>query len=144
LFGPQGDFVVVEENGEERLVFLAEGSGIAPFKSMILDQLITKKSEKEMVLYWGMKTASQMFWEEDFYQLADEYKNFSWEMILSEPPSGWKLSEGRVEDLVKGYEKKNSDTGYYVCGSQKMIDKVSGFLQALEVNETMIHKLKFY
>lgn len=141
---PAGQFVVDGGGKAKRLVFVATGSGISPIRSMILDLLGSKGEKREVVLYWGLRNVEDMFWEEEFLQLSEEFPNFKVEIILSQPPDEWKLSKGRVTDLVKVYEEKMAETAYYVCGNKQMIEEVSGLLRGFGVDEERIHFEKFY
>jgi len=141
---PVGVFTVSKEKTEEALVFVATGSGITPLRSMILDQLHTQKDTRPVKLFWGMRHAHEMFWEEDFYGIDQDYDNFSFEMILSKPPEDWHLSTGYVTDLLEGYQKNFDSAGFYICGGSKMIDSVREYLKSKSVPEEHIHTEKFF
>lgn len=140
---PVGHFVVAED-GAERLVFVATGSGISPIHAMILDQLLNKKDTRPITLYWGLRSVEEMFWEEDFNQLDSEYENFAMEIILSQPPEGWKLSQGYVTDLLDKRIEDYTKAGYYLCGNSEMINDAKELLAGKGVNESLVYTEKFY
>lgn len=150
LMGPAGLFVVANfdpkvEHSEENLVFVATGSGIAPIRSMILDLLITKKDQRQIILFWGMRHEVDTFWLEDFYKLSRDYANFDFELILSQPNDDWTLSKGYVTDLVAHRVGNFSQTGFYLCGGRQMIKDVTTLLtDKKHVNPNQIHLERFY
>lgn len=148
--GPAGGFVVAESSGsigmeEDELIFIANGSGIAPIRSMILHLLQTKKDNRPITLFWGMRHIQDLFWVEDFNQLQQDFPQFKFEVILSQPPdTGWDLSRGYVTDLVVGRIENFERKGYYLCGSSAMIDDATELLQSKGVKHLHIHRERFY
>jgi NAD(P)H-flavin reductase len=144
FLAPVGGFVVADDPYEEELVFIATGSGITSIRSMVMDLLKTKKDPRKITLYWGLRYAQDLFWEEEFYQLDQEYENFNFELILSRPPEGWKLSEGRVTDLLATRREHYDKTGYYLCGNTKMVEDVKALLYSKSVIDINVHREKYY
>jgi ferredoxin-NADP reductase len=142
LLGPLGRFVVTPTQTETALYFIATGSGIAPFRSMILD-LLEKQDKRPIVLYWGLRQEQDMFWQLEFQELSKNYPHFSFQIILSQPQPEWPLNKGRVTDLVAALEKPVT-AGYYLCGNGKMVTDVTAQLAAAGVDPTHIHSELFY
>lgn len=157
--GPFGNFVVKADeqvtHGEKAatdLLFVATGSGISTIRSMILDQLMNKKNQNPIRLWWGMRYPEDCFWIEDFDQLEKEYPNFKWDLVLSKPPEAWPLHSGHVTPhLVRYVEQSGSPGGpgprpfsFYLCGSQNMIVDVSTELEQAGINKAQIHYEKFF
>lgn len=144
FFAPVGRFVLADSAQEKSLVFVATGTGIAPLRSMMDDLLITQKDPRSITLYWGMRHTQDLFWEEELYEMDKEYENFSFEIILSEPPENWKLSKGHVLDLLEGYQKNYQDVGFYICGSRAMVESVSSYVIDHGANKELVHHELFY
>lgn len=142
LLGPMGIFTIPEGTQETAFYFIATGSGIAPYRAMILD-LLEKQEQRPIVLYWGLRYEQDLFWEHEFQELDRKYTNFSFKIILSKPSDEWPLSRGRVTDLLTALEKP-AGAGYYLCGNEKMVDEVTGYLQQNGVQPTNIHHEMFY
>ena len=141
--GPVGAFVIDQSQGKE-LVFVATGSGISSLRSMLLDQLITRGDKRKIRLYWGLRYVTDLFWEEDFYQMDEDYENLEVEIILSRPPDEWKLSSGYVTDALQVLEKDFSSKSYYLCGGASMIQDVRALLEKKGVLAGNIHFEKYY
>lgn len=154
FMAPAGAFSVKDE---EQLLFVATGSGIAPVRSMILDLLVDKQDKRQMWLQWGMRYPEDIFWFDNFARMAEEYENFSFDVVLSKPPENWELCSGRVTDCLQRHyvEEEGPDIGQertlnfakigvYVCGSKQMIDDVKGWLTKQGVATERIHHERFY
>jgi len=139
FMAPLGIFTVA---AEPKLLFVATGSGIAPFKSMLFDLLADKKDTREMWLLWGLRKVEEMFWEEKWRQINKYYANFHYRLMISKPPGMWPLVSGHVvkelNDVVL-----NQDWGVYLCGNQEMIAEVEQMVQNKGVLTTRIHKEKY-
>lgn len=141
FLGPMGHLVVGKE---EKLLLVATGSGVAPFRSIILDLLEEKENKREIRLYWGLRNVSDMFWEEDFRRLHKFHDNFEFEMCLSRPPKHWPLNAGHVTELIEQEVELDSSWGVYLCGNQDMIKDMVGLAKRNNVPETQVHFERFF
>jgi ferredoxin-NADP reductase len=129
---------------EKAFVFIATGSGIAPFKSILEDLLISKNEQRPIILYWGLRYAEDQFWFNEFQQLAQQHKNFTFHPTLSKAPDNWQLCRGRVTDCLLIHPMPVEQAGYYLCGSSAMIGDVKELLTKQGVPAQHIHHEKFY
>lgn len=143
VLAPLGRFTVPQDTNEHALIFIATGSGVAPFKSMIVDQLQLKNDQREIVLYWGLRHETQLFWQDEFLELAEAYPNFHFHPVISQATPQWTLCRGRVTNCLSVHTLPES-AGYYLCGNDAMVKDVLGFLHGKGVPETHIHHEKFY
>ncbi len=145
ILGPMGRFVVEDDLAEQEpaLVFIATGSGIAPFHSMLLDMLQVRRDSRPMVLYWGLRHESELFWEAEFKDLSEKFPNFSFHPVISRPGAEWPLCVGRVTDCLNNHGVIQP-AGYYLCGSKVMIEDTSAQLQQNGIAASSIHFEKFY
>lgn len=156
LIGPMGRFTLVPEtqSHSKPVVFLATGSGVAPFKSMLHELLQIKQARlslsgeaqyqpREITLHWGMRHAENLFWLEEMQDFMNSFSNFHFNPTLSQPTDEWTLSRGRVTDILPVSTLPN-DADFYICGSQTMIEAVRDILEQRGVAEDRIHYEKFY
>lgn len=150
FMAPIGQFLVEPRSSEvgqneHELVFVATGSGIAPFKAMIEDLLVYQGDDRPITLVWGLRHVEDQFWYDDFGLLAEQHANFEFHPVLSQPPEDWPLSQGRVTDVLLAYEfPQLGSTGFYLCGGSSMIEDAKHVLQQRGVVEAHIHHEKFF
>lgn len=77
---PLGLFILSKK--EVPKIFLGTGSGIAPLKSMI-QELIEDQFSKPMYLMWGLRTAKDMYYQNEIKELAQRNTNFHYAYCLS-------------------------------------------------------------
>ena len=142
FMGPLGNFVAYKES-PRRKVFVATGTGIAPFRSMILDMPL-----ETMTLYWGLRHEEDIFWQKEFEELSHTYTNFRFVLTLSQPTENWQVSASRrrgyVGDHLFADEKNLPGTDFYLCGNKNMITDMRTRLKAAGVPDTQVKFELFY
>lgn len=143
IMGPLGRFTFSEGGNEEELVFIATGSGVAPFRSMILELLQDKKETRPITLYWGLRYVENLFWQNEFQDLSEEFENFKFHPVISRAVAEWTLCRGRVTDCLSVHEV-SVNGAYYLCGNAHMIEDVSKMLEEKGVPKENVHHEKFF
>lgn len=144
FMGPLGLFVVDKESPRKK-VFVATGSGIAPFYAMAKDYFDHGGAD-EVSLYWGLRHEEDMFWQKEFEELVTSYPNFKYKIILSRPASTRDESTrggGHVQDHIFGGQNLR-DAEYYLCGNRAMVDDMRTRLKAAAVPEIQVKFELFY
>lgn len=117
--GPNGSFFLQEKPGRD-LVFVATGTGIAPFRSM-LSTFLEEPDAGTLTLYWGLRSQRDLYYQKELEALARRHPNFSFITTLSRPENGWKGSTGRVTTLVENNVPSVKNFTFYLCGNGSMI-----------------------
>ena len=117
--GPNGSFLLQKKPGQD-LVFVATGTGIAPFRSM-LSTFLEEPEAGTLRLYWGLRSQRDLYYQHELEALARRYPNFSYITILSRSENGWKGAIGRVTTLVENQVASVSNVTFYLCGNGGMI-----------------------
>lgn len=117
--GPNGSFSLQEKSGRD-LVFVATGTGIAPFRSM-LSTFLEQSEAGTLTLYWGLRSQRDLYYQNELEALARRYPNFSFITTLSRPEHGWIGSTGRVTTLVENNIASVSNVTFFLCGNGAMI-----------------------
>lgn len=146
FLAPMGVFTLVQGEKAEKekaIIFVATGSGIAPFRSMVQYLLQFQNDQRPIWLYWGMRYVTDMFWQDEFHELAQAFPNFHFHITLSRAPEDWPLCRGRVTDCLSIHDLP-ADAGYYLCGNRAMIEDVSNVLMGRSIPKEAIHFEKFY
>jgi Na+-transporting NADH:ubiquinone oxidoreductase subunit F len=137
VFGPFGEFFAKETEAE--MVFVGGGAGMAPMRSHIFDQLKRLSSKRKISFWYGARSLREMFYVEDFEQLAAENDNFEWHVALSDPAAedNWTGDTGFIHNvLLENYLKNHpapEDCEFYMCGPPMMNSAVIKMLEDLGV-----------
>jgi ribosomal protein S4 len=147
ISGPYGEFFAKETDNE--MIFVGGGSGMAPMRSHIFDQLKRLHAKRKISFWYGARSLGEVFYNEDFNRLAQEYENFSWTIGLSDPQpeDNWQGATGFIHQILyENYLKDHpapEDCEYYLCGPPMMIAAVEKVLDDLGVNAKNIMFDKF-
>lgn len=127
FLGPNGKFTF-NSDPSKTILFIATGTGIAPLKSMIEDQL-NKGNSQPMHLYFGLRYIKDIFYKDHFEALAEKHENFSFNLTLSQPENeSWQGHKGRVTSILEPLEIDPENTEIYICGLKAMIESVTEIL----------------
>ncbi len=129
--GPFGDFILRPPMRDT--VFIATGTGIAPFRSM-LHWLLAEESRhqgKQLSLVFGNRTEKDIYYHDEFLRLASEHANFHYRPTLSRGGSEWQGLRGYVQEHVPAIAQARTDMHAYVCGLDKMVKANRELLKSL-------------
>jgi len=143
FLGPMGRFVIEDNPEEKAIALVGTGSGVAPLHSMMIDQLKNKEDTRSITLYWGLRHAAHMIWQDEFARWSKQFSNFQFHPTLSQAEKEWSLCRGRVTNCLQVHDLP-ANTGYYLCGGKAMIDDVKQILTSRGVDLKNIHHEKFF
>jgi len=136
--GPAGHFYYEPLIDGDDLVFLAGGSGITPFMSMIRDTVQRQRPLRINLLY-GSRTPEDVIFQEELEKLAASHSNLTFFLVISEPPEGYKGLNGFLDStLIAQLVGDNRGKTFYVCGPRVMYDFCRVALEELEVPQRKI------
>ena len=98
----------------------------------------------EKYIWYGARSKREMFYDEEFKQIAEKFPNFSYNVALSDPlpEDKWEGYTGFIHQVVQNnYLDKHEDPTeieYYMCGPPMMNSAVSKMLYDIGVDEEMI------
>jgi CDP-4-dehydro-6-deoxyglucose reductase len=119
--GPEGGFVLPEVISND-LVFICTGTGVAPFRSMLLDLKASGKPHRNIHLIFGCRTEVDILYRDEFEELARTMPGFRYDIALSRQPD-WPGTRGHVHQIyLEHYAQKRPDVTFYLCGWTNMID----------------------
>lgn len=142
VFGPFGEFFAKDTAAE--MVFIGGGAGMAPMRSHIFDQLRRIKTKRKISFWYGARSLKEMFYEDDYNELAAENDNFEWNIALSDPQpeDNWTGMTGFIHNVVYQHYLKNhpapEDCEFYMCGPPMMNAAVIKMLKDLGVEDENI------
>ena len=80
----------------QKLVFIAGGIGITPFRSMI-KYLIDKNEQRPIVMLYANKHADEIAYADVFIQAQRQLGIKTIYTLTGEPPANWQGSVGRID-----------------------------------------------
>lgn len=127
LKGPYGSSFM--RGGKEDLIFLIGGAGSSFCRSHILQLFRTEQTNRNVFLWYGARSMKENIYQDVFLKIAQEFPNFSYHLVLSEPTkedieAGWPQKDPTKTNLLfAAFEiaqlqkmERPEDSLYYVCG----------------------------
>ena len=129
--GPFGNFILRPPMRDT--VFIATGTGIAPFRSMLQWLLADRKrhENRHLSLIFGVRTEVDLYYDSEFRKLAAEHQNFQYLPTLSRGSTEWKGLRGYVQEHVREIVGGRTDMHAYICGLDKMVSANRALLKEL-------------
>ena len=141
IFGPYGEFFAKETEAE--MVFIGGGAGMAPMRAHIFDQLKRIGTDRKISFWYGGRNQRELFYVDEYDQLAAENDNFDWHIALSDQNlEDWDGLTGFIHNVLYDEYLKDhpapEDCEYYMCGPPMMNAAVIGMLEDLGVERENI------
>jgi ferredoxin-NADP reductase/ferredoxin len=145
--GPAGQFYHEPLIDGEDLVFLAGGSGITPFRS-IIGSALERGDPFHMQLLYGSRDAEDVIFGDELEELAAEHDNIDYSLVISEPLESGETARpcltGFLDaDLIREQVGDIEGKTFYICGPPVMYDFCEGALTQLGVPPHKIRRELF-
>jgi benzoate/toluate 1,2-dioxygenase reductase subunit len=138
--GPSGIFYLRDMN--RPTLFLAGGTGLAPFLAM-LDHLKARGASSHPVhLVYGVTRDVDMVEVGRLEDFAETVSNFTFELCVSDPSTDAQ-KKGFVTNFFGVEELYGGDSDVYLCGPPPMVEAVRKHFDALGVKPASFHYEKF-
>lgn len=120
--GPAGSFYYEPLIDGRDLVFLAGGSGITPFMSILRDAVQHERSLNIHLLY-GSRLPEDVIFHEELTELSTQQANLHYSLVISEPPPDYEGLSGFLRpDIILEQVGDPSGKTFYICGPNLMYD----------------------
>jgi len=166
--GPIGKFRL-REPVDSDLVFLATGTGVAPFRSMLRGLFPIEPGEsawapyhvhtdparplpagqagaggRKVWLFFGVRHEDEILYESEFRRMAERYATFHFIPTISRPkhperPERWMGATGYVQDHLVAQLRDPVGKQVYVCGLLPMIESARASLKGMGFQREQIH-----
>jgi ferredoxin-NADP reductase len=133
-----GDFTL-PRNKKEKLVFIAGGIGVTPFRSLI-KYLLDRDEWRDIVFFYSNKTEEEFAYAEVFEE-AGERLNFKNIFTISRKDStnDPRFVSGRIDSgLILQNVPDWNDRTYYISGPQSMVNGCKEILKKIGVEDKKI------
>lgn len=136
IHGPFGEFYLTEYDAQKEYIFIATGTGLAPFIS-----LINTFSIKNYKIFHGVR------YFEDVYNLQ-KFNEYNVAVSREEIPcknidSISNIVHGRVGKFLENFKYKKNQL-FFLCGNSKMVSEIYDKLINKEIKQTNIFTEIFF
>ncbi|MCB0761589.1 MAG: NADH:ubiquinone reductase (Na(+)-transporting) subunit F [Flavobacteriales bacterium] len=135
ISGPYGEFFIKETDAE--MIYIGGGAGMAPMRSHLFHLFHTVKTGRKVTYWYGGRSKRELFYLDDFKKIENEFPNFRFYVVLSEPAEedNWKVKKDMADREGDGFlgfvhqavidnqlSKHDSpeDIEFYFCGPPMM------------------------
>jgi propane monooxygenase reductase component len=131
-------------DGDNDLVFVGGGAGMAPILSL-LRSMAERGLTRKATFFYGARTKKDLCFEAELHELEEKLADFTYVPALSEPgdDDGWDGETGLITDVVKRHASDLRGAHAYVCGPPPMVEAAQALLETLGVEEKRIYYDKF-
>lgn len=135
ISGPYGEFFIKESDAE--MLYIGGGAGMAPMRSHLFHLFHTLKTNRKVSYWYGGRSKRELFYLDHFQKIAEEFPNFKFYVVLSDPSEedNW-VEKKDVDDeegdgflgfvhqaVIDQYLSKHDapeDIEFYFCGPPLM------------------------
>jgi NAD(P)H-flavin reductase len=131
--GPAGQFRYNPLIHGRELVFIAGGSGITPFMSMIRETT-DRGLDRAIHLLYGNRLEGDIIFHKELKERAERHKNFIYTPVISEPSKKCSELTGLISgDLIKKVLGSVEGKNFFLCGPGVLYDYCMPELEKLGV-----------
>jgi ferredoxin-NADP reductase len=126
--GPHGMFTRSPAERLEPSLFVATGTGLAPFRSMLQAEL-GDPTLAPITLLFGCRTTQDVLWRAELDALTARYPRLSVVVTLSRPEASWTGRTGYVQNHLATLTEQIGLPRVYICGLTRMVSEVRRVLK---------------
>jgi benzoate/toluate 1,2-dioxygenase reductase subunit len=138
--GPSGAFYLRELS--RPALFLAGGTGLAPFLAMLAHVAESDKTVPPIRLIYGVTRDADRVELEKLEAFARLIPGFSFDVCVSDPATSASL-KGFVTDHFDAEDLRGGDCDVYLCGPPPMVEAVRRHFDAIGTRPAVFHYEKF-
>jgi len=136
--GPFGNFTL-DVATDKPYLFLATGTGIAPLRAQILWALKVQVDERPMHLLFGVLKHDDLFWEEEWKNLEQEFPNFHAHISYLSGDADWHDERGSIQDRFVSLLREMPHPSVYICGAPETVKELKQLCLQQNVPKNEIH-----
>ena len=145
LFGvspAKGDFILsdallrsADKQEKKEVIFIAGGSGITPFHSLLLSHVVNNPTINFTLLYYAR--ANQHVLRENLVSLEVDHANFTLTLLQSERDGH--CSQAHIKAVTTDLARSDA----YICGPNSMMDSTQALLLEMGLPQDALHLEQF-
>lgn len=133
LKGPNGQFKF-DPNKDKKVLFIAGGTGVAPFMSMLRHMRILG-SETDVIMLYSVKFPTEIIKKDELKELARQLK-LKLTVTVTRPAEGdgWTGQTGHIDSaMIQEYAQDFNERMCYICGPLTFVKAAKDALAAINV-----------
>ena len=147
----KGDCVMVDgafgsftfEGEFPKVVMLAGGVGVTPYRSMI-KYCVEKKVDTDIVLLYSNRTESDILFKKEFDLISNQQPNIKTVYTLTKANTPWtgytrRIDKKMILDEVSDFKERI----FFICGPPKFVTSMENILDELKVDTKNIREEKY-
>jgi nitric oxide dioxygenase len=140
----QGETVLPENIAQNQpLVFIAGGTGVTPFLSM-LRKVYSVDHHFHATLLYSVSSADECLFYDELYEMEKSYESFQFLLTTTREAAHHADFFGRINSEMLKLAGLDHKAHFYLCGPPQMVDDVAALLVDLGVAESHIHYDKWW
>lgn len=136
--GPQGVFILKEDDLQKDIFFVCTGTGIAPFRSMAHHIKNHNIPHKNIYLLFGTRTQKDLLYFDELTQLEKDLPGFYFMPTLSREE--WDGRRGYVHSIYEDLCASKQTASFFLCGWKNMIDEAKKRIMEMGYDRKAIHQ----
>lgn len=100
ISGPYGEFFIKETEAE--MIYVGGGAGMAPMRSHLFHLFHTLKTGRKVTYWYGGRSKRELFYIDHFRKIEEEFPNFKFFVVLSDPSPEDNWKEKKDMDDTEG------------------------------------------
>lgn len=135
-----GDFILPKDS-KKKLVFIAGGVGIAPFRSMI-QALLERKEKRDIVMFFSNREKEEIVFSDLFAKaLQNGVKTIYTLTDMEKIPPDWQGEKGYITaEMIQKYVPDFKSRTFYLSGPQLMVQRFEKMLKEMGVSSSQVVK----
>ncbi|MEW6036547.1 MAG: FAD-binding oxidoreductase [Candidatus Micrarchaeota archaeon] len=135
VVGVEGPMGHMTYKGQEKAAFIAGGTGIAPFMSM-LRHIAEKQVRGSFILFYSTRTRDRIIFSEELESLQKRHPGIKVVVTLTrEEPGEWVGECGRINGvMISKYAAVPKEYDWYICGAPELVKNMRICLEAAGVD----------
>jgi CDP-4-dehydro-6-deoxyglucose reductase len=136
--GPQGVFILKEDDLQKDIFLICTGTGIAPFRSMVHHIKNHNIPHKNIYLLFGTRTQKDLLYFPELTQLQKDLPGFYYIPTLSREE--WEGRRGYVHSVYEELCAGKQPASFFLCGWKNMIDEAKKRIMEMGYDRKAIHQ----
>lgn len=136
--GPAGMFRLKENKHNK--IFLITGTGYAPVRSMLFNELRMTSDELRIHMFWGLPTFKDIYLFDELKKWRNENDNFQFKICISRETDLSPIADadkhyfslGRItkafDEMLQVKGSMLHDTDFYLCGNREVVESLRTYL----------------